>query len=147
VDQSKHHITMVFVCKSSGTTWFVTDIYGPAHSRNELITWLADLDSSSMQYWMIMDNFNLIREPDDRNRRGGDTNNMLIFKILIPSHDLEEIPLKGRAYTWSNMLLERLGWFSPHLSGLLNFLTFSCCKTWFLPCAHPSSDWHQCLEV
>jgi hypothetical protein len=36
------------------------------------------------------------------------------FNIVIQSHDLEEIPLKGRAFTWSNMqdnpLLERLDW-------------------------------------
>ena len=39
---------------------------------------------------------------------------MLLFNSIIQAHDLEEIPLKGRAYTWSNMqnipLLEKLDW-------------------------------------
>jgi hypothetical protein len=38
----------------------------------------------------------------------------MLFNSLIQLHDLEEIPLKGRAYTWSNMqdtpLLEKLDW-------------------------------------
>jgi hypothetical protein len=37
---------------------------------------------------------------------------MMAFNIVIQAHDLEEIPLKGRSYTWSNMqdapLLEKI---------------------------------------
>jgi hypothetical protein len=50
-----------------------------------------------------MGDFNLIRSTEDRNRPGGNINNMLLFNSLIQQHDLEEIPLKGRCYTWSNM--------------------------------------------
>jgi hypothetical protein len=64
---------------------------------------MADLDSSDYHYWMVMGDFNLIRNPGDRNRSGGDSNNMLLFNTVIQVHDLEEIPLKGRSYTWSNM--------------------------------------------
>jgi hypothetical protein len=39
---------------------------------------------------------------------------MLLFNNIIQHLDLEEIPLKGRAYSWSNMhkepLLEKLDW-------------------------------------
>jgi hypothetical protein len=63
---------------------------------------------------MILGDFNLMRNPTDRNRTGGDTNNMLLFNTVIQIYDLEEIPLKGRSYTWSNMqqspLLEKLDW-------------------------------------
>lgn len=56
----------------------------------------------------------MIRSTEDRNRSGGNVNNMLLFNSLIQAHDLEEIPLKGRAYTWSNMqntpLFEKLDW-------------------------------------
>jgi hypothetical protein len=67
-----------------------------------------------MDYWMILGDFNLIRSPENRNREGGDVNNMLLFNRIISQHDLEEISLKGRAFTWSNMqdtpLLEKLDW-------------------------------------
>jgi hypothetical protein len=63
---------------------------------------------------MILGDFDLMRNPSDRNRTGGDTNNMLLFNTLIQIHDLEVIPLKGRSYTWSNMqqslLLEKVDW-------------------------------------
>jgi hypothetical protein len=39
---------------------------------------------------------------------------MMLFSSAIQALDLEEIPLKGRSYTWSNMqnnpLLEKLEW-------------------------------------
>jgi hypothetical protein len=43
--------------------------------------------------------FNLMRSPEDRNILGGNVSNMIMFNSLIQIHDLEEIPLKGRAYT------------------------------------------------
>jgi endonuclease/exonuclease/phosphatase family metal-dependent hydrolase len=67
-----------------------------------------------MDSWIILGDFNLIRSPENRNRDGGDINNMLLFNRIISQLDLVEIPLKGRAFTWSNMqdnpLLEKLDW-------------------------------------
>jgi hypothetical protein len=45
---------------------------------------------------MILGDFNLMRNPNDRYRIGGDTNNMLLFSTIIQAHDLEEIPLEAR---------------------------------------------------
>jgi endonuclease/exonuclease/phosphatase family metal-dependent hydrolase len=63
---------------------------------------------------MLVGDFNLIRELDNRSRPRGDNNNMIYFNTVIQAHDLEEIPFEGRSYTWSNMqdvpLLERLDW-------------------------------------
>ena len=63
---------------------------------------------------MLLGDFGLIRSLDNRNRPGGNINNMLRFNSIIQHLDLEEIPLKGRTYTWSNMqdnpLLEKLDW-------------------------------------
>jgi hypothetical protein len=49
-----------------------------------------------------MGDFNLIRDPSDQSRLAGDTNNVLLFNIVIQTHDLQDIALKGRSYTWSN---------------------------------------------
>jgi hypothetical protein len=37
---------------------------------------------------MILGDFNLMRNPGDINKNGGDTNNMLLFKTVIQVHDL-----------------------------------------------------------
>ena len=65
--------------------------------------------------WIIMGDFNLIRTPEDRNRPGGDVNEMLMFNEAISELGSIELPLKGRQFSWSNMqdnpLLEKLDWF------------------------------------
>lgn len=61
----------------------------------------------------------MIRSNIDRNRPDGNHKNMLIFNSVIHQHDLEEVPLKGKSYAWSNMqeqpMLEKLDWiFTSH---------------------------------
>ena len=116
ISSSKFHVTVELICKISGQLWYLTNVYGPTSSADRalFINWLVSIDTSPMHLWMILGDFNLIREPDNRNRPGGDVHNMLEFNRFIRHHDLLEIPLKGRAYTWSNMqndpLLEKLDW-------------------------------------
>jgi hypothetical protein len=56
----------------------------------------------------------MIRTPENSNKSGGDTHRMLDFNLAISQLGTQEIPLKGQAYTWSNMqrhpLLEKLDW-------------------------------------
>lgn len=62
-----------------------------------------------------MGDFNFIRSTQNRNLPGGDMNDIMVFNELISNIDLQELPLKGRTYTWSNMqsqpLLQQLDWF------------------------------------
>ena len=78
-----------------------------------------------MDHWILIGDFNLIRSPHDRNRPGGDSNNMLRFNSLLQQLDLVEIPLKGRNFTWSNMqdspLLEKLDWIFTSANWTLTF--------------------------
>jgi hypothetical protein len=130
-----------FKCNISGTLWTITNIYGPAHEerRQDFIDWLSNIDSSAMKFWMILGDFNLIRDPQDRSRPGGNSNNMLAFNSAILAHDLEDIPIKGRAYTWSNMksqpLLEKLDWIFTSPDWTLEFP-----NTMAFPLAHIGSD-------
>jgi hypothetical protein len=70
IDSSKHHVDVHFTCKLSGKSWYITNIYGPAHNegRAEFIQWLDNLNTTNMMYWMIIGDFNLIRAPSDRNK-------------------------------------------------------------------------------
>ena len=49
--------------------------------------------------WMIVGDFNLIRSPEDRNRPGGDVNEMLLFNEAISALGLTDLILKGRRFT------------------------------------------------
>ena len=94
--------------------------------------------------WIIMGDFNLIRKPSDRNRPGGDVNDMLIFNEAISELGLVELPLKGRKYTWSNMqqvpILEKLDWFFTSASW-----TVSYPNTLVYPLVKPTSDHLPCV--
>ena len=145
--QEKFQLTVQLRCKISNQTWFLTNVSGPTiqEDRANFITWLNNLDSSSMDLWMILGDFNLIRSPNDRNRDGGDVNNMLLFNRIIQQLDLEEIPIKGRSYTWSNMqdspLLEKLDWIFTNVDWTTKFP-----NTMALPLARLTSD-HIPIQV
>ena len=116
VSQSSFQLTIKLLCNLSGHIFNVSNIYGPCQNENrtDFFNWLDNIDASPLDHWILIGDFNLIRSPHDRNRPGGDSNNMLMFNSLLLQLDLVEIPLKGRNYTWSNMqdspLLEKLDW-------------------------------------
>ena len=70
----------------------------------------------------------------------------LIFNDVIGHLGLVELPLKGRAYTWSSMqqdpLLEQLDWFFTSVNWTLPFP-----NTLVLPLARITSDHIPCKVV
>ena len=116
IQSSKFQLTVQLICKMSARIIYITNVYAPTieEEREVFLNWLHDVDTSLMEFWIILGDFNLMRSPDNRNRPGGDIGNMMRFNQVIQHLDLEEIPLKGRAFTWSNMqdspLLEKLDW-------------------------------------
>jgi hypothetical protein len=56
-----------------------------------------------------------MRSPANRNKEGGNIQEMLAFNDAISNLRLVELPLRGCKYTWTNKqpnpLLERLDWF------------------------------------
>lgn len=52
--------------------------------------------------WLILGDFNLIRDPTNRNKPGGNYSEMLIFNEAISALGLIEIPFKSKQFTWSN---------------------------------------------
>jgi len=107
-------ITIDFTTCHDRSNWRLTSIYGPCHKplRSEFVHWLRNLDLSGAEHWLFVGDFNFYRSLQDRNRPGGNLNDTLIFNDIICHLGLVEIPLKGRAFTWSNMqqspLLEQL---------------------------------------
>jgi hypothetical protein len=116
IDSNRFALTVKLTSLQSGQEWFLTNIYGPcsAIGKAEFTSWLYNYDASGYDLWMVVDDFNLIRSPENRNWPGGDTNEMLLFNDIIHHLDLIEVPLKDRAFTWSNMqnncLLEKPDW-------------------------------------
>jgi hypothetical protein len=95
---------------------------------------------------LFLGDFNFYRSIEDRNRPGGNLQDTLIFNDAIGALGLVELPLKGRAYTWSNMqaqpLLEQLDWFFTSVNW-----TQSYPNTLVLPMAKITSDNIPCKVV
>ena len=91
-----------------------------------------------------MGDFNYIRSPTNRNKPGGNINDMITFNDFIRTQGLIELPLKGRSFTWSNMqddpLLEQLDWFFTSTNW-----TTSYPNTIVKPLSKPVLDHIPCL--
>jgi endonuclease/exonuclease/phosphatase family metal-dependent hydrolase len=116
IDQNSFGHTIRFHTKLTNQTWWLTNNYAPCtpHRRNEFLSWFSSIEIEDNKLWIFLGDFNMIRSPDNRNKPGGDHLRMMSFNLAISQLGLQEIPLKGQVYTWSNMqrhpLLEKLDW-------------------------------------
>jgi hypothetical protein len=88
---------------------------------------MYNLDTSDMEDWLVVDDFNMIRSPKNRNKLGGSATNMLLFKDLIQHLDMIDFPFEGNHFTWSNIQDDPL---------LVKLRTMCGSRTggWSLPC-------------
>jgi len=103
-------VTIKFTNKLNASTFHVSNVYGPSYSEGKMafITWMLNLDTDDLEDWIIAGDFNLYRSVENRNKLGGDANEMQLFNDLISTLDLIELQFNGRTFTWSNMQLDHL---------------------------------------
>jgi hypothetical protein len=94
---------------------------------------------------MIIGDFNFYRSLENRNRGGGgDMQDVMLFNEIINNLGLQEIPLKGRSYTWSNMqenpLLQQIDWCFTSMNWISNYP-----NTLLILMAIPTSDHIPCM--
>lgn len=105
----------------------LVNIYGPCQGeqRDNFTKWLFDLDIPSSGDWLLLRDFNYIRAPKNHNLPGRYIHDLFTFNGFIREQELTELPIKGRAYTWSNMqqnpLLKQLDWFCTKLNWTTSF--------------------------
>jgi exonuclease III len=125
--QNNYALSIEFTSTISGASWILTNIYTPCthEGRADFLSWFSSIDMHDESDWLIVGDFNLIRRASDRNRLGGNLQDMLGFNSAISSLGLEELKLYGNKYTWMNKqqspILERLDWFFASASWLMNY--------------------------
>ena len=148
VDKQSFGITMNFTSAHNGDTWFMTNVYGPCDdpARTTFINWFKGHEIDDSMNWIFLGDFNFYRSLNNRNRPGGNLADTVVFNDAIGHLGLIELPLKGRAYTWSNMqsdpLLEQLDWFFTSPNWTLDFP-----NTKVLPLAKITSDHIPCKII
>ena len=91
-------------------TWKLTTVYGPCDdpARSDFVSWFQDHDTSDLENWIFLGDFNFYRLLSIRNRPSGNLADTFTFTKAIGHLAVVELPLKGRAYTWSNMQMDPL---------------------------------------
>lgn len=116
-----------FTTLASGDKWVLTIVYEPCtdEGRDQFLQWFQNIDMLDDIDWLIVGDFNLIRYPSNRNKPGGDLNNMMAFNEAISNLRISELPLHGQKYTWSNKLenplLQLLDWFFTSTSWAIKY--------------------------
>jgi endonuclease/exonuclease/phosphatase family metal-dependent hydrolase len=146
MEVQRYSLVVNFTSTHNNFNWTLVSVYGPCHGveRDNFVAWLFNLNIPVDENWLLVGDFNFIRSQEDRNKPGGDLNDMFLFNEEIGHLWLLELQLKGRKFTWSNMqeipLLEQLDWFftsSNWISVLPN--------TMVLPLAKTGSDHVPCV--
>ena len=99
--QNKFSLSIQFTWNSSSNKWILSNIYGPCRHEEkiEFTDWFSNIQMPNDVDWIVMGDFNFIRSPENRNKPGGDVNEMLLFNESISNLGLIELPLKGRQYS------------------------------------------------
>jgi len=117
LEKRQFSLTLSLTSQHNHETWFLSSVYGPCTEpgRSLFIEWMKNLQIGDDENWLLVGDFNFYRSLEDRNRLGGNIQDTFIFNEVTGQLGLIELPLKGRAFTWSNMqqdpLLEQLDWF------------------------------------
>jgi hypothetical protein len=138
-------LTVNFISLHNGDNWTLSNIYGPCvePDRSIFVDWFRNCDVNDSINWLFLGNFNFYSSVINRNRSGGNIADTLVFNDTIWHLGLIELPIKGRAFTWSNMqldpLLEQLDWFFTSPNWTLGFP-----MTEVFPMAQITSDHVPC---
>lgn len=120
-------ITIEFCYGHNRNKWNLTCIYAPCtpDGKSLFLEWFKDMQIDNEDDHLILGDFNLIRKMEDRNKPGGNINNMFRFNAAINILGVNEINLQGRKYTWSNKqpspLQEKLDWIFTSSSWAISY--------------------------
>jgi hypothetical protein len=146
VEVQRFGVRIYFSSAHNNENWTLVCVYGPCEGveRDQFVSWLYNPSIPCTENWLLLGDFNFIRSQENRNKPGGDVNDIFLFNEIIGHLGLLELPLKGRRYTLSNMqrepLLEQLDWFFTSQNWISVYP-----NTMVLPLAKKGSDHVPCV--
>lgn len=66
------------------------------HGKLEFLHWVKHIRMQEEINWLVVGDFNLLRNPSNRNRPGGNLQDLFLFKEAISAQGWVELPLHGR---------------------------------------------------
>jgi hypothetical protein len=99
-----HTVTANITNVARSVSWSVTAVYGP-QSDSEKLQFMGELrwvSMAVMEKWIVIGDFNLILQAEDKSNTNLNRRLMGAFRDLVNDLELKELSLTGRKYTWSN---------------------------------------------
>jgi len=104
IQSSTNAITATITMRADRIQWQITVVYGPQRDE-EKIQFLQELKSvppPAHDRWLILGDFNLIYQAEDKNNSNLNRRLMNSFKATLDALRLKEVKLNGHRFTWSN---------------------------------------------
>ena len=102
VEEGMFTISCQFKNCVDGLRWVFTGVYGPVCSRDREDFWeeLGSIKGLWRDPWCVGRDFNMVRYPEECNRRGGLSASMRRFTEVVEDLELRDYPLQGGPFTW-----------------------------------------------
>lgn len=99
-----HAITAEIESTMAPISWWITVVYGPQGDNEKLafLQELKELKNVVAERWLILGDFNMILQPEDKSSDNLNHRIMGAFREAMDSMQIREIKLLGRKYTWTN---------------------------------------------
>jgi exonuclease III len=100
-----HLLSADVTTRSCGTTFRITTVYGPSVDSEKtafLEEAIAAKSANEDDKWLILGDFNLIYQAEDKNNGNLNLRLMGQFRQALITCHLKEIKLQNRKFTWSN---------------------------------------------
>jgi len=90
--------------RAENKTWTLTGVYGPQSDAEKLLFLeeITDLRTHCLPAWLILGDFNLILNAQEKNNARLNLPMINRFRSTIDNLELARIELRGRKYTWCN---------------------------------------------
>ena len=102
VEEGMFTVSCQFKNSVDGLRWVFTGVYGPVCSRDREDFWeeLGSIKGLWRDPWCVGRDFNMVRYPEECNRRGGLSASMRRFTEVVEALELRDYPLQGGPFTW-----------------------------------------------
>nr|CAD1834396.1 unnamed protein product [Ananas comosus var. bracteatus] len=97
-------LNVVLKRKVDGKVFYVTNVYGPTRVdlKPAFFQELREICGRSVGAWAVLGDFNTLLSLSDKNGMPSNSAEILLFREAINDTGLADLPLRNRAYTWSN---------------------------------------------
>ena len=85
IQSLRYGIIVSFTSVHNAEKWTMVSVYGPCSGplRDEFVNWLYNLHIPDDEHWLFLGYFNFIRSLENKNRLGGDINDIFFSMRLL----------------------------------------------------------------